>query len=192
MIRAIFRAAWTLRSTHARLSGRIQVGRGTRIDLSQLRVSESNCVRVGDESIVHARISFDANSGSVLIGNRCFLGRSHLVCHTRIELGDDVIISWGATIVDHNSHAVAWRDRADDVRQWSRGAKDWSKVKRAPVVIEDRVWIGFNAIVLKGVTIGRGAVVAAGAVVTRDVPPYTIVGGNPARVIRELDEEKRE
>lgn len=55
---------------------------------------------------------------------------------------------------------------------------------KGPVVIGDDVWIGFRAIILSGVTIGRGAVVAAGSVVTKDVPAYTIVGGNPARVIR--------
>jgi acetyltransferase-like isoleucine patch superfamily enzyme len=54
----------------------------------------------------------------------------------------------------------------------------------APILIEDRAWIGSRAIVLKGVTIGRGAVVAAGAVVTQDVPPFTIVAGNPARPVR--------
>ena len=61
-------------------------------------------------------------------------------------------------------------------------------VKIAPVRIGDKAWIGFNAIILKGVTVGEGAIVAAGAVVTKDVPPYTIVAGNPARVIRTLSE----
>nr|WP_325058528.1 DapH/DapD/GlmU-related protein [Sphingomonas sp. EC-HK361] len=90
------------------------------------------------------------------------------------------------TVVDHNSHGIAWQDRAQDVLDWGRGAKDWSAVKIAPVRIDDKAWIGFNAIILKGVTIGEGAIVAAGAVVTKDVAPYTIVGGNPAVVLRTL------
>lgn len=61
-------------------------------------------------------------------------------------------------------------------------SKDWSTVKSAPIKICDKAWIGFNAIILKGVTIGEGAVVGAGAVVTHDVPPWTIVAGNPAVV----------
>ncbi len=55
----------------------------------------------------------------------------------------------------------------------------------APIIIGDNVWVGTRAVILKGVTIGGGAIVAAGAVVTKDVPPRTIVGGNPAHVIRE-------
>jgi galactoside O-acetyltransferase len=65
-------------------------------------------------------------------------------------------------------------------------------VHLAPVKIQDKVWIGFNAIVLKGVTIGEGAVVGAGAVVTRNVPAYTVVAGNPARPIRELTPSERD
>lgn len=114
-----------------------------------------------------------------------------MVLAEAITLGDDVVISWGVTIVDHNSHAVAWEDRASDVLDWGRGHKDWSSVKILPVLIEDKVWVGFNAIILKGVTIGEGAIVAAGAVVTKDVPPHTIVAGNPARVIRNLAEPER-
>ena len=56
----------------------------------------------------------------------------------------------------------------------------------SPVVIEDYVWIGMNSIILKGVTIGKGAVVAAGSVVTKSVPPMTVVGGNPAEVIKKV------
>jgi len=73
------------------------------------------------------------------------------------------------------------------VIDWAAGAKDWSQVKIAPVRIEDKAWIGFNAIILKGLTIGEGAIVAAGAVVSKDVAPYTLVGGNPAVFIRTLE-----
>jgi galactoside O-acetyltransferase len=59
-------------------------------------------------------------------------------------------------------------------------------VASAPIVICDRVWIGFDAVILKGVTVGEGAIVAARAVVTRDVEPYTVVAGNPAVLVRRL------
>lgn len=106
-------------------------------------------------------------------------------------MGDDVVISWGVTIVDHNSHSVDAEERLADVTDWKNGHKDWANVTIAPVTIKARAWIGFNAIVLKGVTIGEGAVVAAGAVVTKDVPPYSVAAGNPARVIRTLPGAQR-
>jgi acetyltransferase-like isoleucine patch superfamily enzyme len=104
----------------------------------------------------------------------------------RITLGDDVVISWGVTIVDHNSHALDWEGRKSDVLDWMKGRKDWANVKTEPVRIGDKAWIGFNASILKGVTIGEGAVVGAGAVVTRDVPDHAVVAGNPAKVLRTL------
>ncbi|ACM23150.1 2,3,4,5-tetrahydropyridine-2-carboxylate N-succinyltransferase-related protein [Thermotoga neapolitana DSM 4359] len=61
-----------------------------------------------------------------------------------------------------------------------------------PVVIEDEVVVGANAVILEGVTVGKGSVVAAGAVVTKDVPPYTVVAGVPARVIKQIDEKTKE
>ncbi|NVO02172.1 MAG: hypothetical protein HXX09_05670 [Bacteroidetes bacterium] len=64
--------------------------------------------------------------------------------------------------------------------------KEKENIITAPIIINDFVWINFNAIILKGVTIGEGAIIAAGAVVTKDVPPFTLVGGNPARVIKQL------
>jgi acetyltransferase-like isoleucine patch superfamily enzyme len=97
------------------------------------------------------------------------------------------MISWGVTVVDHNSHALNARDRLPDIPAWREGKKDWSKVMIAPVRIRDSAWIGFNAIILKGVTVGKGAVVSAGAVVAQDVPDYAVVMGNPAPVIHFTD-----
>lgn len=173
----------------ARVQRRASVAAGprTHITWSRLGALGGGNVSVGADTILHARISFDSPSGRVLIGDRCYIGQSHIVCHTAVTLGDDVVISWGVTIVDHNSHSPEWRHRKGDILEWAQGRKDWSNVKIAPVTIRDRVWIGFNVIILKGVTIGEGAVVAAGAVVTKDVAPYTIVAGNPARVVRTLE-----
>ena len=108
----------------------------------------------------------------------------------KVEIGAGVLIAWGCSIVDHNSHSIEWKLRENDTKLWIQGLKEWDHVKVAPVKICDHAWIGFNSIILKGVTIGNGAVVAAGSVVTKDVAPYTVVGGNPAKVIRVLSQEE--
>lgn len=101
------------------------------------------------------------------------------------------MIAWGCTVVDHNSHSLRWSERKDDVVNWLEGKKDWTHVKCASVTIGNKAWIGFNSTILKGVTVGEGAIVAASSVVTRDVPPFTIVAGNPAKVVRELRADER-
>ena len=65
--------------------------------------------------------------------------------------------------------------------------KDWSVVNSAPITIEDDVWIGMDALILKGVTIGKGSIIAPKSVVTKNVPPFTVVGGNPAAIIKQLE-----
>jgi acetyltransferase-like isoleucine patch superfamily enzyme len=165
------------------------VGPGSTVLLHRVAPKQDNALTVGSDCIIQARILFDRAGGSVTIGDRCYIGASTLVVAERIELGDDVVISWGVTVVDHNSHSVKWSERRNDILDWKAGRKDWSNVRHGPVVIRDRAWIGFNAMILKGVTIGEGAVVGAGAVVTRDVPDYAVVAGNPAQVVRTLDRE---
>ena len=140
---------------------------------------------------MEAGIHFDRPGAAVRIGDRTFIGASALICGEAIDIGDDVLVSWGCAIVDHDSHSLVWQRRRQDVTKWFSGKKDWSHVERAAVRIGDKAWIGFNVIILKGVDIGEGAVVGAGSVVTRDVPPYTVVAGNPARPIRELDAHER-
>ena len=147
-------------------------------------------VTIDEQSQVDGWLLFDREDAVITIGKRVFMGGT-LIAAQRIEIGDDVMISWGVTIADHNSHALSFSQRAKDVMDWRSGKKDWTYVKMAPVMIESKVWIGFNAIVLKGVTIGEGAVVGAGAVVTKDVPPWTVVAGNPAKIIREIPADER-
>ena len=163
----------------------IQVGRGTQFDYWRSR-SLGGKTLIGSESIIRCRIDFDSPAGVVQIGDRCFIGASHLVCHTGITIEDDAIISWGVTIVDHDSHSVDWDQRQHDVRLWMTGDKDWTGIAVSPVHVGKKTWVGLGATILKGVTIGEGAVVGAQSVVTRDVPPYTVVAGNPARVVKQL------
>ncbi len=176
-----------------RLSGRagVSIAHRTRVAWRRIRFVEGCVLSIGPDSIVEAAIRYDRAGAAVRIGERTFIGASTLVCAEAIEIGDDVLVSWGCTVVDHNSHAIAWHDRRRDVTNWFVGKKDWANVERSVVRIGNRVWIGFNVIVLKGVSIGEGAVVGAGSVVTRDVPPYTVVAGNPARPIRELEAHER-
>ena len=152
---------------------------------------------IGEKSMIDSSFVFETESGHISVGNRVHIGGgTQLISRAGITIGNDVIIAWNCTIYDHNSHSVLWEERKDDVTlEWESAKsgnsplcnKNWSVVKSAPIHICDKAWLGFGVTVLKGVTIGEGAVVAAGSVVTKDVPPYTVVGGNPAAVIRTLD-----
>ncbi len=94
--------------------------------------------------------------------------RTQIHCCDSISIGDYVLISWDCNILENNFHTT------------TDGG-----ISSAPIKIEDRVWIGCRVIIVAGVTIGEGAIVAAGSVVTRNVPAGTLVAGNPAKVIRE-------
>jgi acetyltransferase-like isoleucine patch superfamily enzyme len=151
----------------------------------------------GKNSVLSCRIVLERDVGTVSVGQDSYIGGSQIICASRIDIGSDVLISWGCTIVDHDSHSLAWHDRVQDVRKWREGLmagglenasklKNWDVVEMAPIQISDKVWLGMNVTVLKGVSIGEGSVVAAGSMVTKDVPPWTLVAGNPARVIKDL------
>lgn len=147
-------------------------------------------IKIGTESMIQAEFRFDRPGAQILIGRRVFIGRSTLVSAKQIEIEDDVMISWGVTIADHDSHSIYFAERADDVAAWQRGKKDWSNVTIRPVALRQKCWVGMNVTILKGVTIGEGAIVAAGSVVTRDAPDWTIVAGNPARPVRRVTQQR--
>ena len=106
----------------------------------------------------------------ILKGNSYTAGCTKIIAKEKIEIGKNCSIAWGVTITDHDFHTTYVKGVAQE--------------ETAPVKIEDGVWIGMNAIILKGVTIGEGSIVAAGAVVTRDVPAHSLVAGVPARIIK--------
>jgi acetyltransferase-like isoleucine patch superfamily enzyme len=176
------------------LPGRIVIGSGTRLSSASLSAREpQGCsLSIGADSNIEGSIVFERAGARISIGDRTHVGGSTLLAAaSSVDIGDDVLIAFNALIMDHNSHSLRFSDRQHDVRDWIRGTKDWSTVAMAPVKISNKAWIGVRAIVLKGVSIGEGAIVGAGSVVTKDVPPWTIVGGNPARVIRPLTDEER-
>jgi acetyltransferase-like isoleucine patch superfamily enzyme len=94
-------------------------------------------------------------------------------------------------LADSDNHSISYSIRKKDLADWKKKQHDWSTTRSASIRVSKGAWIGARAIILKGVTIGEGAVIGAGSVVTKDVPPYTIVAGNPARVIREIPPDER-
>ncbi len=163
---------------------------GMRIDTAINR--KDVCVHIGAESMVGCNFIFESDRGNIEVGERTYIGGgTNIISRSSVIIGSDVTIAWGVWIYDHDSHSLDWRQRRKDIQRQNDdyrngrnfiASKDWDTVKTRPIKICDKAWIGFNAIILKGVTIGEGAVVGAGAVVTHDVPPYTIVAGNPAVV----------
>ena len=169
------------------------------LNLSVRKPIKKFYVQIGENSCVQGNFIIESEKGLIKIGDRTFIGGGMFICTKEIEIGNDVMFSWGCTVADNNSHSTNWNERRNDVMQWKRGLdenkigefKNWEKVKEAKVTIKDKAWIGFNSIILKGVTIGEGAIVGAGSVVTKDVPDWTIVGGNPAKIIRTIPENER-
>lgn len=161
-------------------------------------LEERNYLTIGHNGLIGGNYIFETNSGKISVGDRCHIGDNCMfISRDKICIGDDVIIAWNCTFYDHNSHSVYWEERKEDVVREYEGTiaksnslynKNWDVVKSKPIIIKDKVWIGMEAVILKGVTIGEGAVVAARSVVVKDVEPYTVVGGNPARVIKKLNE----
>ncbi len=119
-------------------------------------------------------ISTRRPGASITIGDDFGMTGGSLVCDQRISIGDRVWVGANAIITDTDFHPL------DPERRRSHPLA----ANTAPVTIEDDVFVGMNALILKGVTIGAGAVIAAGCVVVRDVPPRSVVAGNPARVVR--------
>src|SRR5438876_722810 len=177
-----------------RLGGRVSIGGGTRLSQARLTVRDPHgcSLTIGSDSNVEGSLVFECRSATISIGSRTHVGGATLLdTATGIEIGDDVLIAFEVLVMDHNSHSLSFDERKNDVRDWIRGEKDWSNVQKQPVKIGNKAWVGARAIILKGVNIGEGAIIAAGSLVTKDVPPWTIVGGNPGKVIMPLTEEER-
>jgi acetyltransferase-like isoleucine patch superfamily enzyme len=162
-----FTEAQVFRKFRSRLDPALVVGARCRIDGVLFNVGERGCVTIGDD---------------------CHLEEVFLICEQAIRIGNRVTLGWRVTIVDSDFHPVHPVERIGDVVACSPLAAGRARpvVPSRPVVVEDDVWVGPNAAILKGVLIGFGAFVEPGSVVVHDVPPRARVLGNPAEIIGEV------
>jgi acetyltransferase-like isoleucine patch superfamily enzyme len=147
--------------------------------------NQQDRIQIGARTISRGECRVFGSEGNIQIGSDCYVGdNSKIWSAFGITIGDRVLIAHSVNIHDNDSHpkSAAQRHR-QTVEICNAGKYDMADVGGAPVVIEDDAWIGFNASILKGVTIGRGAIIGAASVITKDVSPYAIMVGNPARQV---------
>jgi acetyltransferase-like isoleucine patch superfamily enzyme len=120
------------------------------------------------------------SSESILkVGENVGISGASISCSLSINIGNNVLIGSGAVITDNDAHPI------NPFRR-----EEASQILKRPVLIEDDVFIGARAMILKGVTVGKGALIGAGAIVTSNVPPYSIAAGNPAKVVGDVRDPK--
>ncbi|MCA2694473.1 MULTISPECIES: acyltransferase [unclassified Microcystis] len=178
--------------THKKSLISISVGANTQITGTiDKRFKKSNII-IGENCLIQGNLVTETEESSINIGNNVFIGGDTIIdCVRSVTVEDDVLISYQCILADSNNHSISYSIRKNDLADWKQGKHDWSTTKSSQIKISRGAWIGARTIILKGVKIGEGAVVGAGSVVTQDVPAWTIVAGNPARVIREIPEHER-
>ncbi len=147
---------------------------------------------IGDNTHIKGELLVYAHGGSIKIGEDCFVGNNSKIWAAKsIEIGNRVLISHDINIHDNNSHPLDSVQRHEAfVSMISNGhSKNELDLNEKPIFIGDDVWIGFNSTITKGVSIGNGAIIASNSNVLNDVEPFTVVGGNPAKMIRKLNEK---
>jgi acetyltransferase-like isoleucine patch superfamily enzyme len=166
----------------------LQTGRHCRfVGLPLVKIAPGAQIRLGNAVLLNSRqesnsaglphpciLAANLPQSFIAIGDGCGVSGSSISAKSHITIGNKVLVGAGACIWDNDFHPL------DAAR---RSENPTAGILAAPIVIEDEVFIGARALILKGVRIGRGAVIGAGAVVTRDVGAGDIVAGNPARVV---------
>ena len=142
-----------------------------------------NNIRISNDCTLLGQISALSREARISIGSECYIGPgSRIIAHSDIFIGNRVQIAWNTTIIDSDSHSKSAQLRYNHACTILKSGHPATvdDLKSIPVRIEDDVWIGFGASIMKGVHIGRGAIIAANSVVTKSVPEYAIFAGNPA------------
>ncbi len=152
-------------------------------------INDSSKIVIGKNTHIRGELLVFKYGGEIKIGDDSFVGEgSRIWSGDSLIIGNNVLISHNVNIVDSNSHEINHIERAERyIELISNGSwKTKGSIVTSPIIIKDYAWISFGVTILKGVTIGEGAIVAANSVVTKDVPDFTMVAGNPAKEIKKL------
>jgi len=151
-------------------------------------LGERAAIKIGDNVELLGNLSV-LGSGKITIGSHSTIrANSEVQAIDGVTIGNHVIISNNVLITDNNNHPTCPRLRLEMSQNGTYSELwHWRYSDSKPVKINNNVWIGRYATILKGVSIGEGSIVACNALVTKDVPPYSVVAGNPARVVKVLN-----
>ncbi|KRL07482.1 acyltransferase [Liquorilactobacillus hordei] len=144
-------------------------------------------ISINSNTCVRGSLEIQRDNGNIIVGKNCYIGD-----HTRIwsaesiKIGNNVLIAHNCNIFDNDTHPTELHERREDANNiiFKNVRADFPSLRVSPIIIEDDVWIGCNSLILKGVKIGKGAIIGAGSVVTKDVPPFATVVGNPAHIVK--------
>lgn len=153
-----------------------------------LNSGEATKIKIGAGTHITGIIQVFKNCGRVTIGDNCFLGDySRIISAENVQIGHRVQIAHMCSIMDNDVHSMDPDKRHKEyLSNVSNGQIDLFGIPKKEIIIEDDVWIASHCIIMKGVKIGRGAIIGAGSVVTKNIPPSVIVHGNPAKIIRSI------
>jgi acetyltransferase-like isoleucine patch superfamily enzyme len=178
-------AVWS----HGTLPPNVVAGANTTISgelaFKRFRSQHNPGLRIGAHCTMDGVQFAVGDHGVIEIGDYCYFTNAVLLCELSLQIGNYVVLGWNTTIADTDFHPLAPAQRiADAIACSPAGAgRPRPPIARHPVIIEDDVWVGPNATILKGVRIGAGSFIEPGSLITRDVPPRSRVAGNPAAVI---------
>ena len=147
---------------------------------------EKNAIRIGAKTTLNGELVTFKHGGEIIIGECCYIGvGTRIWSAKKINIGNRVLIAHNVNIFDQNSHPLDSRERhLDQMHIMEKGFQDKIDLNEKEINIKDDAWIGFNVTILKGVTIGRGAIIGACTLITEDVEDFAVVVGNPARVVK--------
>ena len=177
---------------HGPLPLNVRVGAGTAIGgehaFKRFRANADRALVIGTNCTMEGVHFAIEGEGRVTIGDYCYFTNALLLCELELRIGSYVMMGWNSSIADSDFHPVDPAERIADAIACSPLGKGRPRpaISKRPVIIEDHVWIGPNATILKGVRIGEGAFIEPGSLVTRDVAPRARVLGNPAQIIGEV------
>jgi acetyltransferase-like isoleucine patch superfamily enzyme len=166
---------------------------GSSYNFARFRSGHRVGASIGKGAMLDASVLDVGRNGKIIIEEYAMVTQAYIICDSELTIGAYSLIAWNAVLMDnYRTRADFHRPRTDDTALVTGrcGKGDESSAAARPIRLGRNTWIGFEACILPGVKIGEGSIVAARAVVANDVPPFVIVAGNPARIVRELPAER--